>query len=229
MKNGWRRTLAGALATGLAAATAATATAATVGTTFPAGFPVIQDASLGVPVLGFGAAGPVHRTPVILLHGNNDTAYPPRATPTGRCTPWRSTWPTTATRRASSGASATRATSATRSPTRPSSRPARPLDASPTSPTSTVRPRGARLHRREARRRRRPQPRRDADAGVDEAGAHRPSRAPARRDRRPEPRDRRLLAVTGELLPAARLRRLHARRARSARSTARPTRRSSAG
>jgi pimeloyl-ACP methyl ester carboxylesterase len=84
MKNGWRRTLASVLATGLAAATAATATAATVGTTFPAGFPVIQDASLGVPVLGFGAAGPVRRTPVILLHGNNDTAYPGACNPYGQ-------------------------------------------------------------------------------------------------------------------------------------------------
>jgi pimeloyl-ACP methyl ester carboxylesterase len=84
MKNGWRGTLVGALATALAAATAGTATAATIGTTFPAGFPVIQDASLGVPVLGFGAAGPVHRTPVILLHGNNDTAYPGACNPYGQ-------------------------------------------------------------------------------------------------------------------------------------------------
>ena len=39
-----------------------------VGTTFPADFPVILDASLGVPVIGFGAAGRVRRTPVIFLH-----------------------------------------------------------------------------------------------------------------------------------------------------------------
>ena len=84
MKNGWRRTAVGALAMVVAAATAATATAATVGTSFPAGFPVIQDASLGVPMLGFGAAGPVHRTPVILLHGNNDTAYPGACNPYGQ-------------------------------------------------------------------------------------------------------------------------------------------------
>src|SRR3954470_803533 len=82
MHNGWRRTLVGAVAMIVAAASAATATAATVGTTFPAGFPAIRDASLGVPVLGFGAAGPVHRTPVILLHGDNDTAYP------GACNPY---------------------------------------------------------------------------------------------------------------------------------------------
>ncbi|HUQ40415.1 MAG TPA: alpha/beta fold hydrolase [Acidimicrobiales bacterium] len=48
-----------------------------VGTTFPAGFPVILDHSLKVPVIGFGSdQGPVRRTPVILLHGNNDTPYP---------------------------------------------------------------------------------------------------------------------------------------------------------
>src|SRR3954464_2491883 len=55
----------------------------TVGTSFPAGFAVPTDASLGVPVLGFGAAGPVHRTPVILLHGNNDTPYPTICNPYG--------------------------------------------------------------------------------------------------------------------------------------------------
>jgi pimeloyl-ACP methyl ester carboxylesterase len=49
---------------------------AAVGTSFPAGFPTIVDASLGTPVLGFGAAGPVQRTPVIFLHGNNDTPFP---------------------------------------------------------------------------------------------------------------------------------------------------------
>ena len=49
--------------------------AGTVGTTFPAHFPVIEDASLGKPVIGFGAAGAVTRTPVIFLHGNNDVPY----------------------------------------------------------------------------------------------------------------------------------------------------------
>ena len=47
-----------------------------VGTTFPDGFPQIVDASLGTPVIGFGAAGSVRRTPVIFLHGNNDTPFP---------------------------------------------------------------------------------------------------------------------------------------------------------
>jgi Lipase (class 2) len=55
----------------------------TVGTSFPAGFPTIPDASLGTPILGFGAAGPVTRTPVILLHGNNDTPYPTLCNPYG--------------------------------------------------------------------------------------------------------------------------------------------------
>jgi pimeloyl-ACP methyl ester carboxylesterase len=32
-------------------------------------------------VLGFGASGPVERTPVILLHGNNDTPYPTACNP----------------------------------------------------------------------------------------------------------------------------------------------------
>src|SRR5512143_4083866 len=69
-------------AAGLVVVSAATASG-TVGTSFPAGFQVPTDASLGTPVLGFGAAGPVHRTPVILLHGNNDTPYPTRCNPYG--------------------------------------------------------------------------------------------------------------------------------------------------
>ena len=55
--------------------TSALHAAGTVGTTFPADFPVIEDASLAKPVIGFGAAGPVTRTPVIFLHGNNDTPF----------------------------------------------------------------------------------------------------------------------------------------------------------
>ncbi len=55
----------------------------TVGTSFPSGFPVISDASLGTPVLGFGAAGPLQHTPVILLHGNNDTPFPTACNPYG--------------------------------------------------------------------------------------------------------------------------------------------------
>jgi pimeloyl-ACP methyl ester carboxylesterase len=64
------------LAAWLSAGTLAVAHAAgSVGTTFPADFPAIEDASLGKPVIGFGAAGPVTRTPVIFLHGNNDTPF----------------------------------------------------------------------------------------------------------------------------------------------------------
>jgi pimeloyl-ACP methyl ester carboxylesterase len=54
-----------------------------VATSFPPDFPVIVDASLGVPVIGFGAAGPVRRTPVIFLHGNNDTPFPTACNPFG--------------------------------------------------------------------------------------------------------------------------------------------------
>jgi pimeloyl-ACP methyl ester carboxylesterase len=56
----------------------------TVGSTLPAGFPAIPDASLGTPLLGFGAAGPVTRTPVVFVHGNNDTPFPTLCNPYGR-------------------------------------------------------------------------------------------------------------------------------------------------
>ena len=58
--------------------------AGVVGSAFPPGFPVIEDTSLAKPVIGFGAAGPVTRTPVILLHGNNDTPFPTACNPYGR-------------------------------------------------------------------------------------------------------------------------------------------------
>ena len=58
--------------------------AGTVGNVLPADFPVIVDASLGKPVIGFGAAGPVQRTPVIFVHGNNDTPFPTQCNPYGR-------------------------------------------------------------------------------------------------------------------------------------------------
>ena len=53
-------------------------------TPLPAGFPAIEDASLGKPIIGFGAAGPVQRTPVIFIHGNNDTPFPTACNPFGR-------------------------------------------------------------------------------------------------------------------------------------------------
>ena len=58
--------------------------AGTVGTTLPAGFPVIEDTSLHQPIIGFGAAGTVTRTPVIFIHGNNDTPFPTTCNPFGR-------------------------------------------------------------------------------------------------------------------------------------------------
>jgi pimeloyl-ACP methyl ester carboxylesterase len=61
---------------------AAVQAAGTVGTSFPAGFPVIEDATLQKPVIGFGAAGAVSRVPVVLLHGNNDVPYA-----AGTCSP----------------------------------------------------------------------------------------------------------------------------------------------
>src|SRR6267154_6679411 len=55
-----------------------------VGTTFPADFPRIIDASLGVPVIGFGGSqGRVEHVPVIFLHGNNDTPFPTACNPFG--------------------------------------------------------------------------------------------------------------------------------------------------
>ena len=56
----------------------------TVGSSLPAGFPVILDASLGTPLIGFGAAGPLRHTPVIFVHGNNDTPYPTACNPYGK-------------------------------------------------------------------------------------------------------------------------------------------------
>jgi pimeloyl-ACP methyl ester carboxylesterase len=85
MRSSWRRIAAAAVASAACAVAAGTAGAAgTVGTAFPAGFPTIVDASLGTPVLGFGAAGPVRRTPVIFLHGNNDTPFPTACNPYGQ-------------------------------------------------------------------------------------------------------------------------------------------------
>ena len=81
----WQR-FAGIAASALAALALATSAQAdgTVGKTFPAGFPVIEDASLAKPVIGFGAAGPVTRNPVVFLHGNNDTPFATACNPYGR-------------------------------------------------------------------------------------------------------------------------------------------------
>ena len=59
--------------------------AGTVGTTLPPDFPAIEDASLkNTPLIGFGAAGPVTRTPVVFIHGNNDTPFATACNPFGR-------------------------------------------------------------------------------------------------------------------------------------------------
>jgi hypothetical protein len=65
-----------AAAIGVAFALTGAAQAQTVGTTFPAGFVVPADQSLGLPLIGFGAAGPVTKTPVIFVHDNGATPYP---------------------------------------------------------------------------------------------------------------------------------------------------------
>ena len=77
-----RSLLAAALCAAVALVLAAGAQAA-AGTSFPPGFAAPVDASLGVPVIGFGGAGPVTRTPVVLLHGNNDTPYATLCNPYG--------------------------------------------------------------------------------------------------------------------------------------------------
>lgn len=82
MKSGATARVLAAFAAGLACALAHAA--GTVGNSLPAGFPSIEDASLAKPVIGFGAAGPVQRTPVIFLHGNNDTPFPTACNPYGR-------------------------------------------------------------------------------------------------------------------------------------------------
>jgi pimeloyl-ACP methyl ester carboxylesterase len=76
-----KKTLAAAA---LLLASALAQAAGTVGTTFPPGFPVIEDASLAKPIIGFGAAGVVQRVPVIFLHGNNDTPFATACNPYGR-------------------------------------------------------------------------------------------------------------------------------------------------
>jgi pimeloyl-ACP methyl ester carboxylesterase len=74
MNNIKRLTQAIAAALGMALASVAQA-GGTIGTTLPADFPVILDASLGKAVIGFGAAGGAARTPVIFLHGNNGAPF----------------------------------------------------------------------------------------------------------------------------------------------------------
>jgi pimeloyl-ACP methyl ester carboxylesterase len=55
-----------------------------VGTSLPAGFPAILDASLHTPLIGFGADGTATQTPVVFIHGNNDSPFPTACNPLGR-------------------------------------------------------------------------------------------------------------------------------------------------
>lgn len=76
------RALAALSVAALVAVAPAGAKSKGLGTAFPAGFPTILDASLGAPVIGFGSdEGPVAHTPVIFLHGNNDTPFPTSCNP----------------------------------------------------------------------------------------------------------------------------------------------------
>jgi len=81
----WMGAAALVMASALAATPAAAdpSTPTTIGTSLPADFPSIRNPYLGVPVIGFGAGGPVERVPVIFLHGNNDTPFPTACNPFG--------------------------------------------------------------------------------------------------------------------------------------------------
>lgn len=79
-----RRGVLAAFASVLLVVAAAGHAAGTVGTTLPADFPVIEDTSLRRPIIGFGAAGAVARTPVVFVHGNNDTPFPTACSRYGR-------------------------------------------------------------------------------------------------------------------------------------------------
>lgn len=79
----WPFTLCALAALAAMSASCVAQAAGSVGTTLPADFPVIEDASLQKPVIGFGAAGRASRTPVIFLHGNNDTPFPTACSPYG--------------------------------------------------------------------------------------------------------------------------------------------------
>jgi pimeloyl-ACP methyl ester carboxylesterase len=81
MTTRWKRWIAG-YCTALACSVAGAG--GTVGSALPDGFPSIEDTSLHKPLIGFGAAGPVARTPVIFIHGNNDTPFPTACNPYGR-------------------------------------------------------------------------------------------------------------------------------------------------
>ena len=198
-----------------------------VGSTLPADFPAPLDASLGEPLLGFGAAGTVTRTPVVFVHGNNDTPFPTDVQPVRpragvRAVPRRQRL---RPGRVVGGGLPGR-------PVRLAPRPdptlgSRPHDLRQRARRARLRARGAALHRRAPGRRGGAQPRLGDRARVAAPASGGGSlRAALRRDRRREPRDHQLLAgsaaTTGRRRPSAASR----RPARSARSSARRIRRS---
>ena len=168
-------------------------------------------------VIGFGAAGAVARTPVIFLHGNNDTPFPTACDPFGKMQ-------ALAQYLADHGYATERAVGP-RLPGRPV-RPGRRPDAAlahrahrrrPTCPTCA-----ASSHAVLAT------PARSevdivghslgvvARARVDAPGRRPPPRAAPGRDRRAQPRHHQLLAVAAELLPGCRRLAASRREARSA-------------
>ena len=218
------RRIAVALGLALAAAGAAQA-GGIIGTTFPADFPVPVDDSLLKPVIG-GAPGPVVRTPVIFLHGNNDTPFP-TGEPAGSCSASRhiqrmaqyfadngyfpgELWAlgyqgdqcdlvaSTATGGFSIGTDTTLRSSA-----------AHTNAANVPDLRNFVG--GARLYRRQAGGHRRPRHGRDARARMGPAGRRGAEGAALRRHRRTQPRHDHLLGGGGQPLGDALQGRLHAR------------------
>jgi len=108
-----------------------------IGDKLPADFPVILDASLGEPLIGFGATGTPTRTPVVFVHGNNDTPFPTACNPYGRVQAFAKFLLDHGYAPTSCGQSVTRATSATCPLTKPFAR-VRPTRPRPTCPTCAL-------------------------------------------------------------------------------------------
>ena len=152
-------------------------------------------------MLGFGAAGPVKRTPVILLHGNNDTPYPTACNPFGDVQALADYLRRARLRAAELWALGYQGDQCDllADPTSAPARRTRPWRTSPTSAPSSTRcsPTPARSASTSSGTASAARSR--ASGSADHAGT---SSAP-RRDRQPEPRDHQLLAQPAELLAAA--------------------------